>query len=260
MKRFVGSALLALAFRSCEKVIEVELKDSDKKYVVEAFLSDENRGTEVRVSQTVSFGSSNAFNGRSGAQVSLTSSTGSSYAFTETAPGIYKTVAFAGVPGLRYMLQVKVDGQVFTASSTMPQPVALDTAYTEAFAVGAESRLNVVPVYTDPVGKANQYRFRVWASGQEQKAVHAHNDALNDGRRVSRPLFDNESEIERGQLVQVEMQCVDGPVYTYWYSLSQQAAGPGGAATPANPVSNFSGGCLGYFSVHTVSRRSFVVQ
>jgi hypothetical protein len=261
MKYITAILSTVILLTSCEKVIEVDLNEADQRFVAEAFLSNDNQGAELRLSRTVSFNSTNAFNGVSGAQVTLTSSSGSNYTFTETSTGIYKTTAFAGVPGTRYTINIQVGGQTFTASSTMPQPVTLDTAYTETFLAGTDNQLNVVPVYNDPAGVANQYRFRVWVNGTEEDNTYAFDDALSDGRRVTRPLFNNDSDIELGNQVTVQMQCIDKPVYTYWYSLGQQGGnGPGGSATPSNPVSNFNGGCLGYFSAHTVSSRTFVVR
>jgi hypothetical protein len=261
MKHLTIIAMACVLLTGCEKVIDINLNDADKKYVVEAFLSNQNQGAELRLSRTTSFSSSNTFNGVSGAQIALTNSLGNSYTFTEISTGIYKTAAFAGTPGVTYNIKATIAGQTFTASSTMPQPVALDSAYTELFAAGADNQINVVPVYNDPAGIANQYRFRVWVNGVEEDNTYAYDDFLSDGRRVTRPLFNNDSDIKIGNQVTVQMQCVDRPVYTYWYSLSQQAgSGPGGGATPANPVSNFSGGCLGYFSAHTVSSRSFIVR
>jgi Domain of unknown function (DUF4249) len=261
MKYITIIALACVLLTGCEKVIEIDLNDADKKYVVEAFLSNQNQGAEVRLSRTTSFSSNNAFNGISGAQISLTNNLGNSYTFTETGTGIYKTAAFSGMPGVTYNIAVTIGGQTFTASSAMPQPVTLDSAYTEIFAAGADDQINVVPVYNDPAGIANQYRFRLWVNGVEEDNTYAYDDLLSDGRRVTRPLFNNDSDIKTGDQVTVQMQCIDRPIYTYWYSLSQQAANnPGGGATPANPVSNFSGGCLGYFSAHTVSSRSFIVR
>jgi hypothetical protein len=48
---------------------------------------------------------------------------------------------------------------------------------------------------------------------------------------------------------------IDESVFKYFYTLQQNEQG----ATPANPSSNFSGGCLGYFSVRTKSVKQIVI-
>jgi hypothetical protein len=59
------------------------------------------------------------------------------------------------------------------------------------------------------------------------------------------PLF--AGEIGPGDTIDVVMFGIEETVYDYFYTLQQNEQG----ATPANPTSNFSGGCLGYFSVRT---------
>jgi hypothetical protein len=63
-----------------------------------------------------------------------------------------------------------------------------------------------------------------------------------------------------GDTVAVEMHCIDPAMYKYWFSLSQSATGETETASPANPVTNLSGGTLGYFSAHTVRSKSIIVK
>jgi len=64
-----------------------------------------------------------------------------------------------------------------------------------------------------------------------------------------------------GDAIHVEMQCIDQNVYTFYSALLQlSGGGPGGGITPANPPSNISNGALGYFSAHTVRKKSVVIQ
>ena len=75
---------------------------------------------------------------------------------------------------------------------------------------------------------------------------------FQDGRYVSLDLLENDIDIYPADTVKVEMQCIDKPVYTYWFTLMQQSTeGPGGGVTPANPPSNITPLTLGYFSAHT---------
>jgi len=56
------------------------------------------------------------------------------------------------------------------------------------------------------------------------------------------------------------MICNDAAVYKYWYSLNDGATGTGQSASPANPVTNISGGALGYFSAQTVRTKGIKVN
>jgi hypothetical protein len=51
---------------------------------------------------------------------------------------------------------------------------------------------------------------------------------------------------------------IDEAVYKYWYSLHFNGGDGGNIATPANPVTNISGGALGYFSAQTVDRKTVI--
>ena len=53
-------------------------------------------------------------------------------------------------------------------------------------------------------------------------------------------------KIEEGNIVQVEMQCIDANSYIYYFTLAQvQGNGPGGGTTPGNAPNGITGGALG---------------
>ena len=70
---------------------------------------------------------------------------------------------------------------------------------------------------------------------------------------MTEPIF--AGELLTGDTVIVEMFGIDKTIFTYFYTLQQNQQG----ATPANPTSNFSGGCLGYFSVRTKGVKQIVI-
>jgi hypothetical protein len=57
------------------------------------------------------------------------------------------------------------------------------------------------------------------------------------------------------------MYCIDRNIYNYFFSLLQVSAGNGGfqTASPDNPVTNITGGALGYFSAHTINLEKLIV-
>ena len=61
------------------------------------------------------------------------------------------------------------------------------------------------------------------------------------GLRITTPLINMDGDLKAGDVVRVDMLCIDENVYKYWYSLDQAATG-NSSVTPANPVSNLSGG------------------
>jgi hypothetical protein len=249
---------------SCEKVIDVQLNDADKKYVIEANVTNvPGQPSEVRISKTKAFDESNTFSGISGAVVSIEVNNGVVYTLSQSSPGIYTTSAFTGTPGSTYALKIVIGTDEFTSVCTMPlQTVPLDTVTVDNFAFGGSDSKILVPSYLDPSGKGNNYRFVQYINAIQTKQIFVTNDDISDGLRSTRPLANpNNSETEElktGDFATVEMLCIDRAVYTYWYSLDQAATG-NSTATPANPATNIKGGALGYFSAHSVSSKTIRV-
>jgi len=84
------------------------------------------------------------------------------------------------------------------------------------------------------------------------------NDRLSDGRYISTVLYDDSTDIKPGVTLTVQLNCIDKPVYNYLQQLLQ-ISGNGGSfsnPSPVNPVSNISGGALGYFSAHTITSKT----
>lgn len=266
MRYFPIIFLIGFVLTSCEKVIDVNLDDAEKKYVVEGFITDQSGQCQVSITQTKNFNEDNTFPGVSGATVSITdNSTGTITQLGETSPGVYTHASLTGVSGKTYTLTVSINGELFTASSTIPQLVDLDTIYitTDSWFDGEMIKLANIE-YDDPAGTANYYRFVRYRNGIKTKNIFINNDDLSDGRHTATKLFvgDNDSEEDRlvsGDLVKIDMLCIDAAVYKYWYSLEQSATGETTSAAPANPVTNITGGALGYFSAHTFQTKTMSV-
>ena len=249
-----------LALTSCEKVIDVKLGDADKKIVIDAALTDHAGDCVVKISQTKNFDDNNSFAGLSGAVVSIKDQAGNVTPLTEETPGIYKHATLLGAPGNSYELTVQVNGQTYKATSVMPQAVLLDSLYTKTQKFFDEDETYANVVFTDPAGTKNYYRVLQYINGSKTKTNFLLDDDLSDGKLFNSTLYffvdDDKDKIKPGDEVRVQLQCVDAAVYIYWYSLDQSASGSSQSAAPSNPVSNISGGALGYFSAQVVSSLS----
>lgn len=247
---------------SCTKVIDIKLRDTDIKYVVEGVITNEPGVCKVLISQTKNFNDDNQFNAISGAMVTI-SDNGTVVPLKETKPGNYETIDINGIPGHMYELSVTIGNQHFTASCSMPQPVWMDSLYISR---GPFGKFNFAYIkYSDPAGIDNGYRFVQYVNGKQEPTIYWANDEFTDGMSTTRQLDittddeDDPRNIQSGDTVTVEMFCLDDSVVKYWYSLrSDGGDGSGSTAAPANPVTNIKGGALGYFSAHTVDRRTVI--
>jgi len=262
MKLLINMAVCAVLMTSCTKVIDVNLNSVAKKYVIEGYVDNFGGPAQVSITQTKDFDENNDFPGVSGAEVTISDNGADAIQLTESNAGFYETGKLQGIVGHTYTLTVKIDGETFTASSTMPQQVTFDSIFVENREVFDGTKPVVNVVYQDPVGKGNGYHFIEYRNNKRTKTIFASSDDFTDGNKITRPLltFDEEDDeqLKSGDVVNVVMECIDRPVYKYWYSLDA-AAGSGNSATPANPVSNISGGALGYFSAHTSEVKTITV-
>jgi len=247
---------------SCEKVISVHLNNSAPQYVIVGNITNEPGVCQVSITQTKDFSDDNTFPGITGATVTVENN-GAVTQLTESGNGNYQAGTITGKPGDTWHLTVKIGSQVFSATSTMPQPVNMDTIYVTTERLSDNK--NITAVYKDPPGVQNYYRFVQYLNDKKEKSIFVRNDELTDGQTIKAPLdFSNNTDdstrdIKSGDEVRIEMLCIDADVYKYWNSLDEGSTGDNQSASPANPVTNISGGALGYFSAHTIQRKTLRV-
>lgn len=261
-KYYIILILLPLATASCTKVIDLKLNNNAGMLVIEGNITNIPGPQYIKLGQNVSFTNTNTYPPVTGATVSVSDDKGSNYDFTEGPAGTYSIKEMVGVTGYNYTLKVITNGKIYTASSVMPAQVTLDslTSKKSDFSNGKNQR-DIIVHYADPAGVTNQYRFVMYVNSVQVNSVFAYNDEFIDGRYVNLEILENDIKVYPADTVKVEMQCIDKPVYTYWYTLMQQQQnGPGGGVTPSNPPTNITPATLGYFSAHTTQTTTITVK
>jgi hypothetical protein len=255
-KYLILAVIAIMEFCSCQKVINVNLNNAASKFVITGNVSNEPGPYIVSISKTINFSEDNVFPSVTNALVVITDSIA---AVTDTlsrgAAGYYQTHVLQGIPGHVYQLYVNIGGQVFLSRSVMPQPIALDSIYVVSATFG--DKKDVTAVYNDPVGVGNHYHLTLSIADSSSTNIYIHSDQVTDGNRVLQQLR-NSIDIHSGDSVKVALECIDDSVYKYYSTLSQTINQ--NSATPANPQTNISGGSLGYFSAHTVSRKGIIAD
>jgi hypothetical protein len=258
-------ALLFVILSSCEKVVDLDLRNDTGELVIDAAINDQTGIQTIRLSENVPFSNTNAYPPVTGAAVRISDNNGNNYIFSENVAGIYTANPIAGIPGQTYQLSVITKDGTFKANSTMPSLVKLDsiTYRKDIFESDEDNRIISVH-FKDPAVISNQYRFVVYINDVLVKRVFVNDDQFSDGRAVTfdLELDDDDIKVSPGDKVTVEMQCVDKPVFTYWYSLAAQQTsdGPGGSVTPSNPPTNITPKAFGYFSAHTTESKTIVIR
>ncbi len=249
--------LFIFCLSSCEKVIDIPLKDSGPLLVIEGNIDNQGLVSEVLLSESTPFSFSGEKIPVSGATVSIQEDSKSPMSLAEQELGRYTLSNFQGKPGSTYFLKVLVDGKEYDAKSIMPHPVELDSIGTISTTVFTETIKSVAVIYRDPEDVKNYYRFTVSIDQVKNGTYWVFNDRFTNGNVVTQTLSDLSNKLSTGDFVTVEMQSIDSAVYRYWNSLKNQSPG---ASVPSNPVSNISNDALGYFSAHTISQTNFQVR
>jgi hypothetical protein len=261
--RLFAFAIVITGSASCQKVIDVKLNSAAQRYVIEGEVNDGPGPYTVTISRTRDFAENNNFEQIGGGLVVITDVTANiSDTLRESNPGTYRTSRLAGVLGHSYRLSVLVGGQSFTANSVMPaKAVDIDSLYIRPSALGGDN-IFMVAQYLDPVGTGNYYRARQWINDTAVKGSRIRSDYATDGILYRGQMMYDASEesgnpkVKIGDKIEVELQCINEEVYEYYRTLTDVTGE--NSATPANPLSNITGGALGIFNTCTSRRRTSI--
>jgi hypothetical protein len=260
MKRiaYLLAALGTFALTSCQKVINVDIKDASPQYVIEGSITDAPGPYNIRITRSIELNKDNDFPAVSNALVVISDDLGHVDTLTQTTPGNYQTRTIQGMAGHAYTLNVFVDGQHFYTSSLMPQPVAIDSIYASRERHMGEESIRPVIVFRDPAGVHNYYRFRVFRDGIPDGQISILDDQFVDGQSVKQSFADMDSSFAASDNIRVELLGISKEMYEYYYSLQQTLMQS--SATPANPIRRIQGeNVIGYFSAHTISVKTLIM-
>ncbi|MEP7264786.1 MAG: DUF4249 domain-containing protein [Bacteroidota bacterium] len=256
--KYIVLFLTVVITSSCEKVIDVDLNDSDQQLVIEGVVQDDVHPATVKITRSLNFSQANNFPSVNDATVIISDDAGNTDTLPLVSPGVYQSDSVLPLSGRTYYLTVQTGGKLYTSKSQMPFLVEFDSLGMDSLSFAGATNYSIIPYHYDPAGVKNCYRYKLFVNGQADKNILVDNDDYTDGKNVSRPLF-TDQEMEPGDNITVEMFNIDAAVYLYYFSLSQSGAGPDESATPANPVSNINGGSLGYFSAQTKKTKSIII-
>ena len=243
----------SLNFSCYRDIIDLDLQDFDPQTVIESIITDQPGPYRVRISKTGSLNQFRDFPPVSGAEVSLRDNSGHSETLIETDAGLYQTQSMRGLAGSTYTLQVRSEGNDYTATSRMPEPLSIDYVLFQNLGWG----YNLVCAFTDREGVEDFCRIKVYKNG-ELVDLYLYQGKYNDGEQV---IIDHFNIVfYPGDQVRVELITITRETFEY-LSILNPEEGSGDydpeypefmAVSLANPPSNLSNNALGYFSAQSV--------
>lgn len=260
MKLLIGLSFLII-LGSCQKVIDVDLNESDPKIVIEANFSASDSVVSVIVSYTSSYFNEYSQNTVDNAVVIITDGNGATTVIPSVGNGEYSISNYIPTEGMTYSISVSHDGSTYTSSSKLNAPLAMLVPRSEFYEQGfftEEGGYLIFFKFNDPVGKGNYYNVIYRANdtlyNQVQDFVLGDDD-LTDGNLIERPVFEY---YKVNDTISFELQAIDKKVYDY-YSELQTIAGGQSSAAPANPKYFWTNNGLGYFSAYFSSENGIRV-
>ncbi len=262
--------IMSIALSSCEKVIDIDLKNSEPQIVINGTITDQPGPYTVIISKTGDYYKPSTFPAVAGAEVTISDDAGNSEILSEVAEGFYQTSTIQGLPGRTYSLKVITEGKEYTATSTMPEAIMIDSLTYEyqpggSFGPDATEGYILHIHFTDPAGIENYCRFKVYKNGQLAKGYYLYDDKYTNGNSYDYNDFEDDAILQLNDTAIVELLTLDKSTYDYYSTLSNvltegDTGPPMMMTTPANPNSNLSNGALGYFGAFTVRRDSIIIQ
>ncbi len=258
----IAGAILALV--SCEDVIQLNLKNSAPRTVIQASINATTGECMVEASLSAGFYDSSNFAKLTGANIQFINGTGAVKVLREDSTGFYSTGNVKVSPGEDIRLIVTTStGDVFTAATKVPSDIRLDSLkIVRGF---GDPRPTSKPIYLinpkwkDPAVIANYYRFLVTKNGKfRHGSFNITNDKTFNGTEVDMPLYRNSFEI--GDTLRFEFQSIDSVSYSYFKQVNDMARPSFVSATPYNPIGNFDNGALGCFGVYFSDIRDTIIS
>lgn len=255
---FPLAMLMAWVATSCTEKIDLELKNAGPQIVIEGRVTDESGPYFVLVSKSTPYNTKQLLEGVDSAIVIINDDAGNSDTLTKAFQGVYLTNTLQGVVGRTYFLKVLVEGKLYEALATMPPPVAIDSiGFEKSVGFNNNESLSADCFFRDPLGVRNFYKVEASINGKKQPSNDASSDRLWDGKY--RNLFVPNDTLISGDTLEVSLLQLDEKVFNYFDALEDVSGGFNQPAAPANPPTNIVPQTLGYFSAHSVSRKTAII-
>lgn len=247
---------------SCEKVININLNESNQHIVIEAVLTDSTGFNFVKLSKTGSFYDDSGFEKIKNAEVKITDNELNSYILNETKDGYYTNSSFKGKPQNIYNLSIKSEGQEFTSTSTMPENVPIDSVSFYMFPSQFTGEMMIIAnmFYTDSIYEGNYYRIKTFINHKkgDEGNFNIYSDSYVNGSMSAFSYYS--ADLQIADSIIFHLYSTDKANYEYWRLLYMNA-GMGMSSTPGNPTSNITGeNVVGYFGAYSLSTDTLIIM
>ncbi|MDT0648142.1 DUF4249 domain-containing protein [Zunongwangia sp. F260] len=252
---------------SCEDVIEIDLKESEPRLVIDASIQW-IKGTQgnlqfIRLTTTAPY-YQDEVPAVTNAEVQIRDEQGEVYVFYHTEDGYYQITDFKPVVGMQYQLSVVYNDQLYMATERLAPVVDIDFVEQTSGGGFAGDEIEIKAYYTDPADEENFYMF----SFEEERTIfEIYEDQFNNGNQIFG--YYSDEDIEPGDEIFIEMAGISRAYYEYLFVLRAQIGTNSGGPFETKPATlkgnivnqtNQENYPLGYFRLSEVATTTYVVD
>ncbi len=255
---------MALVFVSCTEKINIELDESDIRFVFEGTFSNLAERQKIRITKTTSYFENKRTEGVAGATVYVTDSV-NTFPYIDAGNGNYVSIEeIAGRPGRSYYMTAEIDGEVFEAASTMPRKPFIDSIKFETHEDDKEYYYVKLYAQEHPFPGDfyywGVYNENIYLTNSLLKLYFASDKFINgsyiNGLRVQ------VLTARQGSWVTLQMVSIPKDYYNYCIAIIKETLYTDDPfqAAPANILGNISNGALGFFYAYAETTHSAILS
>ena len=262
--------LAILAITGCKEKIDITLKNSYERLVVDGCLTNEAKRHTVKLSLTSNYFANEPQPKATGAIVTL-SDDSSTVTLTETFPGIYQTDStYKGKIGKTYILDIIYNGEEYSASSLLKYVAPIDSISFGPDPWEPDKRtINLWAMEPATTGDYYQWLYYVndTLKSDSIKNMSFADDGMVNGNYMNGfPIFSWPAK--PNDTVTLEMRSITKEYYTFIYNLYSEIFGSGSpfSGPPANVkgnvrnLTNSEKDVMGFFITSAVTRKTRIFK
>jgi hypothetical protein len=291
MRYIVFFAMIVLFFTACEKSVKFDLDKSNPSLVVEATIESGEPPVVILTNSTDFFGKispeilANSFvrnavvtisNGTKTHQLkeSFFNTPANNKIYFYSIDSANLSTAFVGTFNTTYTMQIKVNGRIYNATTTIP-PLAkkIDSLWWKKAPDNPDTtKVVLVARSTDPPGFGNYIRYFTSVNGGfflpglnsvfDDQIIDGKTYTVDIDRGIDRNVkldAENYSFFNRGDTITLKLCNIDKTTYDFWRTMEYSYGSIGNPfASPTKVLSNVSG-TLGYFGGYAVQYSTLIV-
>jgi len=271
MKKFVSILLVLISLSSCEDVIDLNLKTTQPRLVIDASINwlKGTSGSEQKIKLTLT---SPYFDvsvpPANGAQIVVKDSNNNTFNFIEESnTGVYINNNFIPEINRTYTLEVIYKNETYTATETLKSVAPIDYVEQKNDAGFSGNETELKAYYTDPVEEENYYFFEFKSDLAEIPSLEVYKDEFTNGNQIFG--FHSEEDLKPGNQVLIRNYGISKKFYEFMFLLLQQNSTDNGGPFETQPATlrgniinqtNSENFPLGYFRVSEVDELVYTVE